>query len=82
MRRTEVFATDEETKAIADLVETARDTPIIATSSAHALDHGGFAGDAWTRVHETVYEYALAHGLPEIEGWYGFHLGDGEFIES
>lgn len=82
MRRTKVFATDNETKEITDLAEKARTTPVIALSMAHGLDRGGFSGEAWSQVNETIYEYALAHGLPEIKGWYGFDPTNGEFLDN
>ncbi len=79
--RTKVFANDDETEEIEKLAATARTTPVIALSSVHALEQGGFSGDAWKRVHETVYRYALAHDLPEIEGYYGFDSATGEFLK-
>ena len=82
MRRTKVFATNNETKEIADLAEQARTTPVIALSMEHGLDRGGFAGEAWSRVNETIYKYALAHELPEIKGWYGFDPASGEFLDN
>lgn len=82
MRRTKTFATDAETKEIADLAEMARSAPVIALSSSHALDHGGFSGEAWDQVNKTIYKHALAHGLPEIEGWYGFDPTNSEFLDT
>ena len=82
MRRTGVFATTEETEEIAKLASEARSTPVIAMSMDHGIEQGGFAGQAWDRVHKTVYEKALAHGLPEIRGYYGFDPENGEFIDN
>ena len=79
MKRLNVFADKKETKKILNLMEIAQSTPVIALSKAHG-DQGGFAGQAWTRVKETVYKTALAHGLPEIEGFYGFDPFNSEFI--
>ena len=80
MTRTKVFADDTETQEISELAAVARSTPVIAMSSEHGLESGGFAGDAWRRLNETIYKYALAHELPEIEGFYGLDLSSGEFI--
>ncbi len=82
MRRTKIFATTDQAKEIADLADLARATPVIAMSSAHALEHGGFAGEVRSRVNETIYRYALAQGLPEITGWYGFDPANGEFLDN
>ena len=79
--RTEVFATEAEAQEISDLAATAQATPVMAVSSAHGLDRGGFAGDAWRRVNETIYGYALAHGLPEVQGYYGFDPSNAEFLD-
>ena len=79
--RTKVFASDVETQQISDLAAVASTTPVIAVRSAHGLESGGMAGDAWRRVNETIYEYALAHGLPEVEGFYGFDPPTGEFLD-
>ncbi len=79
--RTGVFATEAETQEISDLAAAARSTPVMAVSSAHGLDSGGFAGDAWRRVNETIYGHALAHGLPEVEGFYGFDPSNAEFLD-
>ncbi len=78
--RSGVFASAEEIEEIAALAASARATPVIAMSSAHGLERGGFAGDAWRLVQEAVYRYALAHGLPDIVGFYGFDGANGEFL--
>ena len=78
--RTQVFASDAETQEISELAEVARSTPVIAMSSAHGLESGGFAGDAWQRVNETIYAYALVRGLHAIEGFYGLDPSNGEFL--
>ena len=79
--RTQVFASEEAIQEIKNLAATARSTPVIAVSSAHGLDSGGFAGDAWRTVNEAIYKHALAGGLPEIQGYYGFDPSSGEFLE-
>ena len=80
MTRTGVFATPEQAKQIVELAETARTTPCFALSSDHALNHGGFSGDAWSRVHQALNAAALANGLPEITGEYGFDGENREFL--
>ena len=79
--RTGVFATEAETQEISELATAARSTPVMAVSSAHGIEGGGFAGDAWRRVNETIYRYALAHGLPKVEGFYGFDPSNAEFLD-
>ena len=76
MKHTKVFATEEETERCHGLAQEARRTPVITPSTLHR----SLAETAWKRVHEAVYEKALAHGLPEIEGFYGM-TPDGEFVE-
>ena len=80
--RTGVFASKQEIETIQELAEDARNTPVIALTTAHGLDSGGMAGDAWTRVNKAVYSCALIHGLPEIEGYYGFDGINGEFLDN
>ncbi len=72
---TGVYATDEEKKELDELAERARKTPVILLFGKHDL-----AGDAQKRMFDKCYEYALAHGLPEIQGQYGLGL-DGEFLK-
>lgn len=80
--RTGVFASEEETKRAVDLYQQAMRTPVIALSTEHALKDGGFAGQAWDIMHQTVHGYALAHGLPEITGYYGLDTANREFIRT
>ena len=82
MRHTGVFATDAEVKDLKVLLEAAQTTPVIAMSSAHALGQGGFSGQAWDLVKKAAHAAALAHGLPEIEGYYGCNLTTGEFVTA
>lgn len=82
MKRTGVFATEEEMKEITQLHEQARRTPAIAFSSAHALERGGCAGEAWDDLMRTVHKHALSHGLPEIQGYYGIDGANREFVEA
>jgi len=81
MKQTNVFATDDEVKKLKELLHRAQTTPVIAFSSAHAMS-GGASGDAWQRVKERCHGAALAHGLPEIPGFYGCDLETGEFVQS
>jgi len=80
--RTGVFCTEDEAKRFTQLAEEARKTPVIAFSSEHALRDGGLSGQAWRRVHESIHSSALAHGLPEIHGYYGCDLRNHEFVTS
>lgn len=80
MDRLNVFATKEETEKMKkDLIE-ARNTPVIAMSVKHGIEKGGFAGEAHQRVKEECHKLALAHGLPEIQGFYGMDCETGEFV--
>ncbi len=81
MRNTGVYATKEEKDKCAEAAARASRTPVIALSSEHALKHGGFSGQAWKSAKELCHEAALAHGLPEIPGYYGM-TQDGEFTTA
>lgn len=76
MISTGVFATQEERDRLAGLVAKAQSTPAILLFGKHDL-----AGDAWKRVKQECHAAALAHGLPEIDGYYGL-AEDGEFVTS
>jgi hypothetical protein len=39
-------------------------------------------GGVWPTPERTVHRIALAHGLPEIKGFYGCDFRDGEFIRE
>lgn len=82
MKRTGVFATEDEAKEIIELHRVARSTPVIALSVAHGINSGGFAGEVWTRLKQTIHSFALTHGLPEIEGFYGFDGRNNEFLSE
>ncbi len=82
MKRLNIFATEEEAKKIKELHKIAQNTPVIALSMAHGLNSGGFAGEAWTELKKYVHECALKHGLPEIEGFYGFDGENNEFVST
>jgi len=73
---TGVFATEDEGQTCLELAERAAKTPVILLFGKHDL-----SGDAWKKAHETAHGFALAHGLPDIQGYYG--LGeDREFIKQ
>jgi len=66
MKHTSIKATQNEIKELRKL----------ATEASHDL-----SGDAWHRTKKRCHEIALAHGLPEITGFYGV-TKDGEFVEA
>ena len=80
MKRTNVFATDEEKKQIKELVSTAQSTPMIALSSDAAISGRDFSSLAWKSAHEKIHATAMSHGLPDTQGWYGIDLANGEFL--
>lgn len=79
MKRSGIFATEEEKTYLQGLLITAKTTPVIALSSRHALERGGFSGEAWNHLRKECHRVALEHGLPEIEGYYGMDE-TGEFV--
>ena len=81
MRGTGIFATEKEKKLLQKELITAQNTPVIAFSSAHALNQGGLAGQAWQALKEHCHKIAIKHGLPEIEGFYGMDE-KGEFVTN
>ena len=82
MNRLNVFATKKETEKMKKALIAARNTPVIAFSSEHALNRGGLAGEAHQSVAEGCHKLALAHGLPEIQGFYGLDCETGEFVSA
>ena len=66
MKKTGVFATKEEVK----MLEAMMKTPLIM------LQCGPPSNPA-----KECHKLALDHGLPEISGYYGIALDDGEFLE-
>lgn len=80
--RTGVFATEEEAQEISRLAVTASNTPVIAFSSAMALSGQDASSMAWDLVHKACHRAALAHGLPEIQGYYGIDLEKREFVRT
>lgn len=72
---TGVKATEEETRHCRQLATEAGRTPVILVGDVD------MSGAAWKRANEAVYAAALAHGLPEIEGYYGM-TPEGEFVTA
>jgi len=81
MEHTGIYATDEERERASKAANRAAQTPVIAFSSRHALEEGGLSGQAWKSAKQLCHEFALAHGLPEIQGYYGM-TKDGEFVTA
>ncbi len=81
MRTTNVKCSVEELAEIQQLSKQAAATPVMATSVAAGLAGRDFASLARKRCLERCHELALAHGLPEIPGYYGV-TPDGEFVRT
>lgn len=79
MKKTNIFASEEELEELQQLSRAAARTPVIALSSADALSGNDFASQAWRRAQERCHKVALSHGLPEISGFYGL-TREGEFV--
>ena len=75
-----VFATSEETEEVQELAETARRMPVMTTSLAEGLAGRDFASTARKRMQDRLQEIAMAHELPDFEGYYGL-TQEGEFIK-
>lgn len=76
---TKVFASDKEKEEIVKLSEIAHNTPIIYFGEP---DTRGAAEIAWKDLMETIHKIALARGLPEQKGFYGFDPVSKEFLRS
>lgn len=76
MESTGVYATKEEARELQELADEAQRTPVITL----AANQPSFAERAWERAERRCHGLALAHGLPEIEGYYGMNA-EGEFLE-
>lgn len=70
---TGVHATPDELRKLTKLVEKARNTPVMLVGTVD------LAGNAQQRMLEACHAAALAHGLPEIPGFYGI-TPEGEFV--
>jgi hypothetical protein len=67
MTYTGVFATKEEIKSLKNSLN----TPYIRV------------GGHWPESPQVIaHRYALSHGLPEIQGYYGCDLKTGEFVKA
>jgi hypothetical protein len=80
MTNTGVFATPEELAFLKEKANNAAHTPVIALTTADALAGNDLASLAHRSAQEACHVLALAHGLPEIPGFYGITLDDGEFV--
>lgn len=78
--RTGMFLNTEQIAEVGEAYHTAENTPVIALTSAQGLSGRDFASNAWMRFHRLLYDFALAEGLPEIEGWYGLDMTNGEVL--
>lgn len=67
MTGTGVYATPEEV----EILKAALDMPLIALQT-------GVPESPAIKAHR----YALAHGLPEVQGYYGIDLRTGEFLRT
>ncbi len=81
MKHTSVYATEDEMARVSAAALRAASTPVIAFSSRHAMEEGGLSGQAWKSAKVLCHELALAHGLPEIPGYYGM-AKDGAFVST
>lgn len=72
-----VFMTEQERLDATDVTHRAQTTPVISFGS--GLD---MSSVAWRHAKERVHAMALAHGLPDYEGYYGADLKTGEFIAT
>ncbi len=68
--RTGVFATEEEVQKIKDVLN----TPCVMVG-------GYWPSDPNVNPKAMAHKLALKHGLPEIQGYYGCDLQNGEFIK-
>lgn len=76
MTYTGVKATEPEIAELKELLATALNTPVILIGGVD------IAGRAWRAVETRTHELAKAHGLPEVQGYYGCDLRTGEFVEA
>jgi hypothetical protein len=74
---TRVFATDGERNEIGQMLAEAQLTPPITWFD---ILKGKRSHPIWNAIHERTHRAARAHGLPEIEGYYGLDLRTGEFV--
>lgn len=67
-----------EIENVRSMAQTAARTPVISFDGTSP----DLSQVAWKMVSKQIHSYALAHGLPEIEGYYGCDLGNGEVVRS
>ena len=67
MKRLNVFATTEEIEHI----KFCANAPLLYLSGGKRMTESA---------HQAAHNAALAHGLPEIAGYYGIDLSNGEFV--
>ena len=82
MTRTGIKATEAEITELKDLLESARRTPVMALSVDDGMAGRDFASTARQNMLQRCHALALAHGLPEITGYYGADLETGEFVSA
>jgi hypothetical protein len=77
--RTKVFATPEEIVYIKQL----QNAPVIGITNPEPPGPGVPAViPAFESPLEACHRYALAHGLPEVSGYYGIDLNTREFLQA
>lgn len=79
MNKTGVKATYDEIEVCKKLATQAAHTPMIAFTTEAMMNGRDFASLAWHEAQEQCHKFALAHGLPEITGFYGMDE-NGEFV--
>lgn len=67
MKRTGTFATSQEI----EIIKSIQSTPLVALNA-------GMPQSAL----EVAHNMALSHGLPEVKGYYGIDLINGEFLAA
>ncbi len=80
MTNTGVFLTGEELAEAKRLADEAARTPAINPFGVLPMGRS-LSSMAWDRVQRQIHSYALAHGLPEIPGYYGL-LANGELVRT
>jgi hypothetical protein len=73
---TGIILTDAERLECRELVARAQKTPVISFDGVTS-----WSQTAWQEAHRAIHRYALAHGLPEIPGYYGANLETGEVLK-
>ena len=77
IKRLGVFATQKEI----DFVKHCQQMPLMGMTNPEPPGPGiSPVVPMFTQPEEAAHRAALSHGLPEIEGYYGIDLSNGEFI--